>query len=305
MRVIRTEKKVGPRVIALGTFDGVHRGHQTLIQQAAAYAAEKGVPLRVCTFDRHPLEIIHPEAAPGLLTTLPEKLHFLASMNVSETEVLSFTAAMAGQEPEAFLEALRNRMDLLAVFAGWNYTFGRMGRGNPELLQQDGKRYGYVTRILRPVRTDQGEIISSSTIRASLAEGQLEKAEQLLGHPYALTGIVVEGKHLGRTLGFPTANVRVHVRKQLPAFGVYLCLLEDQLHVHPAMVNIGTQPTLPSGHVTVEAHILDGDPNEYGHWVRLTLLRRLRDEKRFDSAEMLKAQLEADKQEALNLFHMA
>ena len=305
MRVLYHSGAAEPRVVALGTFDGVPLGHAALIRKAAERAGQLRMPLRVMTFDRHPLSVVCPEQAPRYLSTLPEKIRRMAELGVAELQVLPFTPDMAGWEPETFLAALRTWMKPAAVFVGWNYSFGRRGRGNPELLEADGQRWDYETEVLPPVRTASGKIISSTAIREALSAGRLTEAEEMLGTPYTLSGRVVEGKHLGHTLGFPTANVRVRGQKQLPAFGVYLCRMEDRDFSYPSLVNIGKQPTLPSGHVTVEVHALEGAPQEYGRMVRVTLQSFLRPEHRFPDTECLRQQLEADCREARKRFGMA
>ena len=305
MRIIRRNDAAGSRVIALGTFDGVHRGHRRLIIAARSLANEMGVPLRVCTFDRHPLEILRPENPPELLSTTPEKAAEMCRLGVDEMELFPFNRETAGMDPETFLDSLREKMDVRGVVAGWNYSFGRKGRGNAELLKADGEAYGYRTLIVPPETQADGRAISSSLIRQMLKEGLLDEATALLGHDYTLTGTVSQGKHEGRKLGFPTANIEPWKRKALPQYGVYTCLLETVAETLPAVCNIGLQPTLPSGKVTVEAHALLESPALYGQKVRLTLLKMLRKETHFDSPQMLAAQIEKDREEALRLFNMA
>ena len=305
MLVIQKERMTGGRVVALGTFDGVHKGHCDLLKNAKQLANRYHVPLRVCTFNRHPLDVLRPDNPPELLSTIPEKSRQLYMLGVDETELIPFDQNTADMEPEAFLERLRKLMDLRAVVAGWNYTFGRMGKGNAQLLSQDGKKYGYEVLIVPPTTLEDGTVISSSLVRQKLLEGDIEKATELLGYNYMLTGTVAEGKHQGHILGFPTANIEPWKRKVLPKFGVYTCMIETAEQILPAVANIGIQPTMPSGKVTVEAHILEENPELYGRKVRMSLLKKLRDEKRFETAEALKKQLEKDREEALKLFNMA
>lgn len=304
MRVIRRTAQAGDRVVALGTFDGVHRGHQALLASAFTLARNEGIPLRVCTFCQHPLQVLRPEAAPPILSTIPEKARRMDFAGADEMELMPFTRNMADMEPEFFLSSLRSRMNVRAVAAGWNYTFGRKGRGDAELLLADGKKHGYQVIIEEATTCEDGTAISSTLVRQTLSQGNTEAAAKLLGYPYSLTGLVEEGKHLGHRLGFATANIRVPHHKQLPVYGVYTCIMETVQGTFPGIVNIGTQPTLPSGKLTVEAHALTGHPELYGCRVRLTFLKRLRPEMRFDSVKELQKQLEADRDTAFRLFDL-
>ncbi len=305
MQVIQNPRRSGKRVLVLGTFDGVHCGHRALIRTARDYAKENGVLLRVCTFDRHPLEVVRPDKAPPLLTSIPEKALQLCRLGVDEMELIHFDRREAEMEPEDFLASLREKLEVCAVAAGWNYTFGRYGKGNAELLREDGRRHGYDVLIEPPMTLPDGQAISSSLIRQTLSEGKTETAAELLGYYYTLTGTVTDGKHKGHRIGFPTANVTPWHRKALPAYGVYTCLAEAGYDVWPALVNIGIQPTIPSGRITVESHILTGNPDLYGEKVRLTLLKMLRRETRFESEEQLREQIGKDRDEAIRLFGMA
>ena len=292
-----------PRVLALGAFDGVHLGHRELIRLGKRRAEEIGGILRVCTFDRHPLEILQPDRAPQMLTTAEEQKQRITAAGAKEIWRISFDTRMAETEPEDFLKMLREACNLKAVVAGWNYTFGKKGRGNAELLCEDGKKYGYETIIVPSVRTEAGEIISSSAIREKLLKGDAAGASEMLGDPYPISGTVVNGKHQGSRIGFPTANIRAEAKKLLPAFGVYLCRLRCGDENWPAIVNIGIQPTIPSGQVTVEAHALGAENIDlYGREARLELLSRLRDEIRFPDVEALKEQIRRDRDAAEAFF---
>lgn len=305
MRVIQDTHTAGEQVIALGTFDGVHKGHSSLIRSAKRLADEMQIPLRVCTFNRHPLEVLRPDNPPEMLSTIPEKAILMNRLGVDEMELMRFDRNTADMEPETFLERLRETTRVRAVVAGWNYTFGKKGRGDAELLKADGEAHGYRVLIVPPETLEDGTAISSSLVRKMLKEGRIGEARDLLGHDYTITGTVVRGKHQGHTLGFPTANIEPWKRKALPKYGVYTCLLDTGKKTFPAVTNIGNQPTIPSGHVTVEAHVLEAGPALYGKKVRLTLLTMLREEKRFESPEALREQIEKDRNEALKLFDMA
>ena len=305
MRVIQNARKGGERVVALGMFDGVHRGHRSLIRSAKKLAEEIAVPLRVCTFNRHPLEVLRPDQPPELLSTIPEKAAQMCRLGVDEMELILFDRDTADLEPEAFLERLRNVTEVRAVVAGWNYSFGRKGRGNADMLAEDGRKNGYKVLIVPPETLEDGTAISSSLVRQKLKEGKISEADSLLGYDYSIIGTVAQGKHEGRKLGFPTANIEPWKRKALPRYGVYTCLLETEGKMLPAVANIGVQPTIPSGHVTVEAHVLEPCPTLYGRKVRLTPLKMLREERRFESPEALRYQIEKDRDDALKLFDMA
>ena len=296
MKLIWNQEPGGSSVLALGTFDGVHRGHQALLDAGKRYATERGILLRACSFDRHPLEVLKPGAAPKLLTTLPEKTALMEQYGADELQLLHFTREMADMEPQDFLDMLRGMTDLKAVVAGWNYSFGRGGKGGTELLRADGEQHGYDVLIVPPVKTEEDVIISSTTIRNLLQQGFICKASEMMGHPYELHGTVTDGKHMGHRIGVPTANVDPGEQKQLPAFGVYPCRMITEAGECPAAVNIGTQPTMPSGKVTVEAHVLDGEPELYGQDVTLIPGDRIRPEKKFESAEALTEQIRKDQE---------
>ncbi len=299
MRVLGIEKTPEKRVLALGTFDGVHRGHQALLEAGKRYAREHGILLRACSFDRHPLEVLRPEYAPKLLTTQAEKEALMAQYGADELQLFPFTRETADMTPEAFLGMLRDSVSLCAVVAGWNYTFGKGGRGSAEMLRQDGLENGYDVMIIPPVMTEDGQAVSSTLVREKLQEGRIGEAGKLMGHPYELYGTVAGGKHLGHAIGVPTANVQADPRKQLPAFGVYPCRMTVQSgNTLPAVMNVGTQPTLPSGKVTVEVHVLDGEPELYGQEVTLYPGDMIRPERKFDSVEALTDQIRKDRQAA-------
>ena len=305
MRVIQKPQNAGERVVALGTFDGVHRGHRALLLTAKQLADELNVPLRVCTFNRHPLEILRPDNPPVMLSTIPEKASQLFSAGVDETELIPFDRSVADLEPEQFLERMHSMITVRGIVAGWNYSFGKNGRGNADLLREDGEKHGYKVIIVPPTTLEDGTVISSSLVRRSLQDGDMQKVSELLGYTYSLTGTVAQGKHQGHKLGFPTANIEPWRRKALPKYGVYTCLAETEKEMMPAIVNIGTQPTLPSGKVTVEVHILTKNPVLYGKKVRISLQKMLREEKHFGSVQDLVNQIDHDRSEALRLFHMA
>ena len=301
MKILHNPHGLGPCVLVLGTFDGVHRGHQALLMRGGELAEAEGLPLYCCTFDPHPLAVLRREAAPPLLTTLEERAERMADFGVEALCVIPFTPEIAAVPPEDFVRAMAGGYGPRHVICGYNFTFGCRGSGTGETLRQGEEAYGYSTHVVGEVLIG-GEAVSSTRIRGLLAAGSIREVNHLLGGAYQLTGPVGDGKHLGRTMGFPTANVQVPPDKALPAFGVYTCFLEAEAEVYPAVVNIGRHPTLPEGGVTVEANALTGHPALYGKTVRLSLLDFLRPERRFDSVEALQGQIQEDAARARALF---
>ena len=303
MRWIRDPERLEPGVLALGMVDGVHRGHQALLAEGEAIARAEGLPLAVCTFEPHPLEVLRPDLAPKRLATPMERAQLMARCGADVLAEIRFTRALADREPGDFLRGLAERFRPACVVCGYNFTFGRGGRGDGEFLTRWAAANGIGTVIV-PAVCVAGKPVSSTRIRGCLAAGDVSEAARLLGHTYSLTGPVLHGKRQGRTMGFPTANVRIPARKQLPAYGVYLCGVTYQGAEHPGIVNVGRHPTLPEGGVTVEAHVLDDARDLYGLPVRVSFLRFLRPEKPFRGKEELAEQIARDKEAALAFFGM-
>lgn len=262
--MIRGLDRAGERVVALGTFDGVHRGHRALLEMAKAEAEARGCPLRVLTFDRHPLEVISPETAPGILTTIPEKAEKMLGIGVDEIQVLRFDRKTASMQPEDFLQALKRNMTVRAVVAGWNYTFGRMAEGNADTLRKDGRRFGYDVLIEDAVVRD-GEAVSSSRIRDALARGDIEEANDLLLEPYSIM-CTAEGCMAGRL------SVRPAARKVMPAPGRYSGVVKTPGGFIP--VTAGTDS---AGGRTIQLEFPDEYAAGAGEKMRLILTERLAD----------------------------
>ncbi len=303
MKIQRDPKRMPPCVLVLGMFDGVHRGHQALLMRGGELAQEMNFPLCVMSFEPHPLRVLAPEKAPPLLNTLPEKARIMQSFGVDELCITTFDQARADQSPEDFMAEMVATYAPVVVVCGFNFTFGKGGKGTGKMLREYGKKHGFRTVIVPEVIVE-GETVSSTRIRKVLAEGDIPMVNRLLGTGYTLSGKVENGKQLGRTMGFPTANVHIPKHKALPAFGVYDCWLEtaDGTY-HPAVVNVGRHPTLPEGHVTVEAHVLTDEPIDlYGQHVRLSFMRYQRAEIRFASKDELQTQITRDVEEARAYF---
>jgi len=302
MKILRDPRRLPPCVVVLGMFDGVHRGHQALLMRGGELAQDMAFPLSVCCFEPHPLKVLKPEKAPPLLSTLPEKARVMHSFGVDNLCITRFDRARADQSPEDFMAELVEVYAPVVVVCGFNFTFGKGGAGNGKLLREYGRKHGFRTVIVPEVLIE-GATVSSTRIRSLLAAGDIPMVSRLLGHAYTLSGKVETGKQLGRTMGFPTANVAIPKDKALPAYGVYACWLEtaDGAY-HPAVVNVGRHPTLPEGNVTAEAHVLDGEPELYGQHVRLSFLHHMRQEKRFADVETLQQQITQDAEAARAYF---
>jgi riboflavin kinase / FMN adenylyltransferase len=267
-----------PRRVAVGEFDGVHLGHREVIAGNDT----------VLTFEPHPLAVIRPEATPKLLTSLEAKIELIEQLDVAELVVIPFDDTFAAQSPQAFVdEVLVSRLCATHVSVGENFRFGHRATGDPGLLASDER---FETRVVTLVEVD-GEIVSSSHIRALVLAGDVEHAAHFLGSPFQLRGEVVTGDRRGRTLGFPTANIVPDEDLVCPGHGVYAARADGVC----AAVNVGVRPTFGTGRgVLVEAYLLDRDVDLYGQTLRIDFLARLRGERRFNTAEALIEQMEQD-----------
>src|SRR5215467_6004186 len=285
--------EAGPAVVALGVFDGVHVGHREILGTAVARARRADLVAVACTFDPHPVEVLQPGKAPAPIATLDERLAHIAATGVDTTVVLTFTRAMAAIEPEAFVrEVVLERLGGREIVVGFNHTFGRGARGNARLLEQLAPRLGFDVVVVPP-RVVDGVPVSSSEIREALRLGDVERAGRYLGRPYAIAGTVEAGAGRGRTLGFPTANIRPD-RPLLIATGVYAGTVQAKGGLYGAVVNVGVRPTFGESQVVIEAHVLDFTGTLYDQSVRLAFLGRLREERKFSGVEALRRQIAED-----------
>lgn len=282
--------------VTVGSFDGVHRGHQDVLRQLVARARQFGVHSLLLTFDPHPLEVVNPAAAPRLLTVGDEKLEVLAESGVDFVAVLPFTPALASFSAERFVdEILRDRFRMHDLLMGHDHRFGHNRSGDVETMRRLGETRGFDVAVVPPVTVDGGQPVSSTAIRRAVAGGDLEGAFRGLGRHYSLGGRVGEGARRGRLLGFPTANVPIpSPRKLLPPEGVYAARVQTPKGPYDGMLNLGGRPTFGDTEVIVEAHLFDADIDLYGSTVRIDFVERLRDVQRFSGAEALVAQLGRD-----------
>lgn len=306
MNVIRGienyRSKARPVCLALGNFDGVHKGHQLLIRTAVEKAVAQGGESVAFVFDPHPIQVLAPDKAPRLLVTPQRKAGLLEKMGLDTLIYAPFTREIAIWPPLDFVQRiLIDKFRVSDVCVGFNYTFGHRGLGTPEILQQYGEQLGFKVEILAPV-VFNGEPISSSSIRKAMEDGDIDTAYQMLGYYPLVEGIVVEGEHRGATIGFPTANLGVKPAYHLPAKGVYAALAEVNNKVYQCVVNIGTKPTFhPQYPLAVEAHIMDFNGNLYGQSMRLSLRAKIRDEQKFASVDELIAQIARDRDRSVDI----
>ncbi len=287
MKVTRLpDVKPRPRRVAVGTFDGVHLGHRAVIAGSDT----------VLTFEPHPVSVIHPEAAPRLLTDLQRKAELVGSLGVEELVVIGFDREFAAQSAREFIDdVLVGALGATRVSVGENFRFGHKARGDTDLLRADDR---FETRIAELVEAD-GEVVSSSHIRGLVLGGAVEYAGHLLGGPFTLSGEVVHGDKRGRELGYPTANLVPDPAFVTPGHGVYAALARVGGMERPAAVNVGVRPTFVTGRgELIEAFLLDFDADIYGETLELAFRKRLRGEKRFESVDALIDQMALDVQSA-------
>ena len=293
---------VSGTVVTVGTFDGVHRGHRDVIERLVRRSRHLKVPSVLLTFEPHPLQIVNPAAAPLLLTTYDEKLEVLAESGLDYLAVLPFTAELAAYSAEDFVELiLRRSFRLQELLIGYDHGFGRQRAGNVDVLRTLGERDGFKVEVVDPVSTPDGHSVSSTSIRRAIAGGDLEKAAEALGRAYSVSGRVVEGAQRGRTIGFPTLNLGPPPpRKLLPPEGVYAVRVQTPRGPAGGMMNLGPRPTFGDSATSLEAHLFDTTGDFYGAHVRIDLVARLRETRKFASAEQLSKQLAQDERDARN-----
>lgn len=290
-----------PTSIAIGVFDGVHRGHQAVMAGLVEESTVRGLTPVALTFDPHPLHFLAPERAPQLLTSIPVRIGLLGALGVEVVGVLPF-AQIRDLTPESFAhEILSQRLQASLVTVGSDFRFGLERRGDVAFLGEIGPGEGFEVDVVSPVTAADGEIVSSSAIRELLETGDVARAGQLLGRAYALAGEVVRGDGRGRTIGFPTANLGLDPRLLVPRNGVYAARASWEGEGNPAVVNVGVRPTFGDNRHTVEGHLIDFEGDLYGKELNLEFVSRVRDERRFDSVEELSDQIGRDRETARSL----
>lgn len=284
-----------PSVVSVGFFDGVHRGHQTIIRRAVRAGEDAGLRSAVVTFDRHPMEVVKPGSQPPLLMTLARRARTLAEQGVDLVVVMPFDDELRHLSPEGFVDrVLAGPLQARRVVVGANFRFGHKAAGDVATLADLGPSRGFTVEGVSLLELEH-EVISSTEIRACVDAGDVERAALLLGRPYLVDGVVVRGDARGQSLGFPTANLQISRRVAVPARGVYsgVCHLPDGTE-QPCVTNVGVNPTFGGQELRVEAFLLDWSGDLYGLAVAVDFRHRIRDEQRFDDIEALVAQIGTD-----------
>ncbi len=289
------ERATTSTVLTIGNFDGVHLGHRALLGELMAKARELALPATVLTFEPHPRELFAPDQAPARLASMRDKLELLAECGVDRVHVCRFDRKLASLTAEQFIERILVRgLSVRHLIIGDDFRFGKARAGDFALLQKAGREHRFVVEAMRTVDFD-GLRVSSSAVREALAAGDIERAERLLGRPFVIAGRVMDGRKIGRTIGFPTANIQVR-RKRLPLSGVFAVTVSGiDSKPLPGAANIGVRPTVAEGLKPVlEVHLLDFDRDIYGRHVDVNFMHKLRSEAKFESLDALKAQIARD-----------
>jgi len=285
----------GPVSLAIGVFDGVHRGHQEVIGAATEHAAQHGGTAAVLTFDPHPLHVLRPEQAPRLLCSTRHQLAILERLGVSHVVVCRFDESLAATSAEDFIAQLASSCRPLGfISVGYSWRFGARGAGDIHLLMDAGQRLGFGVYGVPPV-CNAGEVVSSTAIREAVRSGDFEKANRLLGRDYTVLGVVVRGRQLGRTIGVPTANLEIEA-EELPPAGVYAVRARVVGVWQNGVANLGRRPTVAvaDSPLALEVHVLDFDADLYTREIEVCFVQKLRDEQKFDGLDALKAQIARD-----------
>lgn len=286
-------------VLALGMFDGMHIGHKKLIETAVRLAKKDGLEAAVFTFSDHPQKLFGSKVA--RLCSNEERLAIMRKLGAKRIEQVEFTREIASLSPERFLDMLAEKMDPHTIVAGFNYTFGKGKSGNTELLSKLAVKKGIGIAIIPPVNFSN-KPVSSTRIRELIEKGDVQGAQLMLGRPYTLGGEVVESRRIGRSIGFPTANILPEEERAIPQDGVYISMARVDGEMLPAVTNVGLNPTVGGKRRMIETHIFDFSGDIYGSRIEVFFVKRLRGVKAFASLDELKAQIASDCKTARDYF---
>jgi riboflavin kinase/FMN adenylyltransferase len=281
--------------IALGSFDGLHIGHMMLIDKAKSLAAEKESLSMVYTFKNHPLTVVNKSKAPKLIMDNDTKVQILRKSDVDMACFVEFNEAFMMMSPEEFIRQIKEQFNMKGVVVGFNFRFGHKNSGDSGVLRQLGEKYNFEVYVMDALKYED-EVVSSSRIRSLLGgEGNVEKANKMLTQPFKIKGEVIHGKKLGRTLGFPTANLRIYEELLYPRIGVYYTNVMLENRVYKGITSVGYNPTVQGKHLTFETYILDFNREIYDEILEVYFISRIRDEMKFNSLDDLVIQMTCDK----------
>ncbi|MDQ3704326.1 MAG: bifunctional riboflavin kinase/FAD synthetase [Chloroflexota bacterium] len=297
-----TQRQPTPAVLTIGSFDGVHLGHQALIAGVVESARARNVAAVALTFEPSPREVLRPELSLAYLTRLPQKLELLGSLGLDETIVVPFTQELSRVQAPDFIAMLRQYLPFVEMWEGEGFALGHGRTGNTDVLARLGEELGYTLRIA-PLVQVEGEPVSSTRVRQAVAEGDVEAAARLLGRPYGVPGVVVHGSKRGRELGYPTANLDTPPNQAIPADGVYAtwCVRPATGETLPSLTSIGVRPMFENDVRLVEVYILDYDADLYDETLTAQFVHYLRPQQRFDGLEAFIAQMRQDEANARKL----
>ena len=282
-----------PLALTIGFFDGVHLGHRYLVSELSECAKKRDLATAVLTFRTHPRQVLHSDYIPSLLTTADEKIALLKETGVDYVVLTEFTQELSMLSAQEFMRLLHDKLNVRCLIIGYDHRFGHNRSEKFEDYVRFGKEIGIEVVQSSPLVVD-GINVSSSVVRSTISDGNVAKAAKLLGREYTLAGNVVEGFHLGRTIGFPTANIAYDDCRILPKDGVYAVRVTVDSRTYPAMLYIGSRPTVNTGKISIEAYLFDFSGDIYGKNVNVSFVDRIRESIKFDSVEELKKQLEKD-----------
>ncbi|WP_165000705.1 bifunctional riboflavin kinase/FAD synthetase [Xylanivirga thermophila] len=279
--------------VALGTFDGVHLGHRRLIYTLKQLKKQQGCSTMVYTFARHPMEVIAPNDAPSILMDMQQRIRIFNSLGIDRLILNEFDLNFSLIEPEKFIDILTNNYNVSYIVVGYNFKFGSKGIGDVHLLEQLSNKKGFELIVVPPVRIN-GDVVSSSFIRQLISDGRVGYAAKLLGMPYSIDGFVTHGFQRGRTLGFPTVNLKFNSKRVVPAFGVYLTLVDVGQSMMWGVTNVGRNPTFNGKNIHIETYIMNYEGDLYDKKIRLYFIDKIREERKFNDREELKTQINKD-----------
>jgi riboflavin kinase/FMN adenylyltransferase len=295
----KLKKRLNSPALTIGNFDGVHLGHQALFRKVVELASERGAHSVALTFDPHPLQVLRPDNPPKLISTFEQKIEQIEHAGIDVLICLPFTMELASTTATDFVEKiLVETLGIKDLVVGYDYALGKGREGNIDFLRKKGQELGFKTHVVPAVVVD-GMVVSSTNVRKLVAEGEMRKVAKLLGRYYQIRGIVQRGMQRGGpVVGFPTANLKINSEDLCPKPGVYVVQAIYDTHCYGGVVNIGVNPTFGDQELRAEVHIFDFSKDIYGHPLKVNLIQRIRDEKRFSGPDELREQISRDVEQA-------